>query len=456
MEINKPKAASLYRIFLRYLAVFCVVMILIIATIIFSFYYALAKGVILPANYAEQELQKVEDQLMQSEVFDPSLIPYPSTYVLFGKTGEALNSNMTEKEISRTREYLLGKSKLSSSQYRNIQRMDESSLVIKYDMLAHFSSPMLNKLFPNPELLAIAIFFSCFILSAIVIAFKFSKKIKTELAPLIKATDLIKEKDLNFEIVPTQIRELNTVLQSIGELKVALSDSLNQQWDLEQSKTTQISAIAHDIKTPLTIIRGNTELLLESDLSTADKELLQYIQRSSEKIENYIELLMTAATVKDSSKVQNQPFLVQDFIFDIEKQAKALCHVKNIILCIKYDKLPEIFNGDVVLIGRAVLNIFDNAVEYSKEGSKIEFKITGSDEVLTFTIIDSGKGFTVAGLKNATMEFFTEKIERSGKHYGMGLYIAKSVAEQHNGTIEISNRKDGCGAIVSLIIRNQY
>lgn len=133
-----------------------------------------------------------------------------------------------------------------------------------------------------------------------------------------------------------------------------------------------------------------------------------------------------------------------------------LCHVKNIILCIKYDKLPEIFNGDVVLIGRAVLNIFDNAVEYSKEGSKIEFKITGSDEVLTFTIIDSGKGFTVAGLKNATMEFFAEKIERSGKHYGMGLYIAKSVAEQHNGTIEISNRKDGCGAIVSLIIRNQY
>ncbi|WP_132248136.1 ATP-binding protein [Marinisporobacter balticus] len=51
------------------------------------------------------------------------------------------------------------------------------------------------------------------------------------------------------------------------------------------------------------------------------------------------------------------------------------------------------------------------------------------------------------------MEFFTEKTERSGKHYGMGLYIAKSVAEKHGGQLKIANRQDGCGAVVSLIIK---
>ncbi|WP_165916456.1 sensor histidine kinase [Marinisporobacter balticus] len=239
--------------------------------------------------------------------------------------------------------------------------------------------------------MAIIISFGCFILIAVVIAFKFSKKLKIELAPLIKATDSIKQKDLDFEIVPIQIRELNAVLQSINELKTALSDSLNQQWNMEQSKKTQISAIAHDIKTPLTIIKGNTELLLESELSQADKDLLQYIQLSSGKIEDYIELLMTASTVTNSAKFQEASFFVQNFILEIEKQAKALCCVKNITFCIGMKILPEIFYGDVLLISRVVLNILNNAVEYSYDGSKIEFKITGSKEELPFTLADSGK-----------------------------------------------------------------
>ncbi|WP_027398883.1 sensor histidine kinase [Anaerovorax odorimutans] len=453
MEIKQPKATSLYALFLRHLAAFCAIMVLIVIVLISSFYYALAKGIILPANYAEQALQKVENQLIESESFDQSLIPLSCTYVLFGRSGDVQSSNMSENEISRAKEYLSGN---SNGQFRLIQRSDGSSLVVKYDILAHFASPVLHKLFPEPEIMAIIISFACFIFIAVIIAFRFSKKLKTELAPIIKATDSIKQKDLYFNIVPTQIRELNTVLQSIDELKTALSDSLNQQWDIEQSKKTQISAIAHDIKTPLTIIKGNTELLLESELPQTDKDLLQYIQISSGRIENYIQLLMDTATVTDSAVFLKHPFPVQGFLLEIEEQAKALCNVKNIALCIEKSILPETFCGDESFISRAVLNILDNAVEYSSNGSAIKFKITGNKETLSFIVADSGKGFSAAGFKNATMEFFTERAERSGKHYGLGLYIAKSVAESHGGQLEIANRQDGHGAVVTLTIKNSY
>lgn len=454
MEIKKRRATSFYRMFLRYLAGFCVIMISIITILILSFYYALTQGVILPANYAEQALQKVENQLLQSEIFDQSLIPFPCTYVLLGKTGDVQNSNMPANEIAHVKEYLSGKSNSWNGRFRFIQRNDGSSLVIRYDLLAHFASPVLHKLFPKPELAGILIFFGCFILTAVLIAFQFSRKLKTELAPLIKATNSIKQKDLDFEIVPAQILELNTVLQSISELKTALSDSLNQQWNMEESKNTQISAIAHDIKTPLTIIKGNTELLLESELSQADREVLQYIQTSSGKIESYIELLMTASIAANSAKLQKKSFLIQNFILEIGEQAKALCHVKDITLCIEKNNLPEIYYGNVPLISRAVLNILDNAVEYSPNGSRIDFEITGNEEAVFFTVADSGKGFSAAGLKNAAMEFFTEQSERSGKHYGMGLYIAKAVAKSHGGRLEIANRQDGHGAVVSFSIKN--
>ncbi|WP_304508093.1 sensor histidine kinase [Anaerotignum sp.] len=455
MEIKESKAVSFYMLFLRYLAVFCAIMILIVTVILSGFYYALENGSILPANYAEQALLKVENQLIQSEPFDQSLIPFSCTYVLLSKTGDVQSSNMTEEEISRVKEFLSGSFNTLSGQFKLIRRNDESDLIIKYDILAHFSSPKLHRLFPKPELLAIIFSFVCFILIAFVIAFKFSRKLKIELAPIIKAADSIREKDLDFQIVPTKIRELNTVLQSINELKTALSDSLNQQWNMEQSKKTQISAIAHDIKTPLTIIKGNTELLLESELPQADQELLQYIQTSSGRIENYIELLMSTTMVTDSVDFQKHTFSIQGFLSEIEKQAKALCHVKKITLHTERNMLPETFYGDELLLSRAVLNILNNAVEFSSYESDIQFKVTWNDEELSFIVSDRGKGFSAAGLKNATTEFFTEQTARSGKHYGMGLYFTKSVAQKHGGQLKIGNQRDGGGAVVTLTIKNR-
>lgn len=456
MEIKKSKATSLYILFLRYLALFCMVILLLATVGIVSFYYALEKGIILPANYAEQAIQKIENQLIQNEIFDESLIPFPCTYVIFSKAGDVQKGNMSKEEIDNARENLNGKLNTVNGHYRIIQRNDGSNIIIKYDLWAHFSSPVLHKLFQKPELLAIIILFVNFILIAVVIAFKFSKKLNTELTPLIKATTSIKQKDLDFNILPSQIKEFNAVLQSINELKTALSDSLKQQWNIEQSKKIQISAIAHDIKTPLTIIKGNTELLLESELAVEDKDLLQYIQTNSSKIENYIELLITASAVTDSVDFRKNLFSLQGFLWEIEEQAKALCHIKNISLRVEKSNLPETFCGDSLLISRAVLNLLDNAVEYSPIGSDIGFKITGNEEVISFTVTDSGKGFSSEGLKNSTTLFFTEQIERSGKHYGLGLHIAKLVAEKHGGQVEVSNKLEGCGAIVEFSIKNQY
>ncbi len=455
MEMKSKKSRSLYTLFLRHLAVFIILTILLIAAIVLSFYYGMTSGAILPANYAEQAIEQAKEQIKNSQPFDERVIPYPCTFALFDNNDNLVSGNMTNKEIVKAKEVLHNNTKAPISRYLLIHRED-GYCIIQYDLQAHFASPTLHKVFPMPELLAILFFLVGFLLIACVIASRFGKKLNAELSPLITATDAIRQQELDFEVSPTHIQEFNTVLNSIDEMKIALGNSLKQQWNAEQNRKTQISALAHDIKTPLTIVKGNTELLLEAELSEADKELLEYIDASSDKIEQYLALLMSAAKAESSVNFNPKSFSVDEFISEIKLEATALCLPKNITLTTDIRDLLETFYGDKVLLVSALSNILANAIEYSPPHGNVAISISGKEDMLTFTITDSGKGFSFASLKNATQQFYTEKEERSGKHYGMGLFIAESVAKKHYGQLIIANKVEGCGAVVTLIVKNAH
>lgn len=449
MEVKK--ASSLSMLFLRYLMGFCLLLLLLVFAVLAGFYYAMNTGLLLSANHAERALQSSESQLAASQPFDSSQVPYPCSYALFDNKNILVQTDMSEKAITKLKNTLAAKEELPQNQYRRILREDGSVLIVEFDIRVHFADPELNKRIPNPELAELIFLFLCFLLFAVLIALKFSKRLKLELAPLTKATDAIRQKNLDFEIFPTHIRELNTVLQSIDDLKSALSASLKEQWNMEQSKNFQLSAIAHDLKTPLTVIKGNTELLLESSVQAEDKELLQYIGSSADKIENYTRLLISAASLSEENENTNQLFSFPELVNELEKQGMALCKTKSIDFVLQAKDMPADFTGDRFLISSAVINLLNNAVEHSREGTLITLEITGGTEgYLSFTVDDRGSGFSAEALKNADKQFYTEQSARSGKHYGLGLYIAKITAEKHGGRLIIANREDGPGASVTL------
>ena len=455
MEVKKT--ASLSMLFLKYLGIFCVLIIVVSTLVVFGFYFALGRGFILPANYSEQMIEKANEQLTQNEPFDSSLIPFTCTYTLFDENGDPEYSTMSAKDLDAAKKQLSEQTEQANSKYIHIQRTDGSNLMIEYDVLAHFANPKLHAIFPKPELVLLPLLFFLFIMNAIMIAMSFSKKLKRELSPILVATNSIKQMDLNFDITQTRIGEFNAILQSMDELKAALSSSLKDQWDLEQRKNLQLSSLAHDLKTPLTIIKGNTELLLESELPSSEQELLQYIHNSTDTIENYINLLMVTAGISDEVIGKKQVFCLAELISDIQHQAEALCSLKHVSFTLNQEIRSDSFYGDVQNMKRAVLNILNNAVEHAPEKSDISLRVLETDcGQLSFVVTDCGAGFSAAALKNAATEFYTEQAERSGKHYGLGLYIAKKVAEAHHGTLTVENKENGQGAIVSLVLKNEY
>jgi len=452
MEVKKKGTISMYRLFLKHLVGLSLAIILVIMLFVILISISFQSGIVLQANYTDTKLNQLEDSLI--EHFDKGLLPPYCSYFIVGKEGTIIDSNMSDRDINKAKASLLKGNKSYYDFYKKLRQDNGNIIIIKYDMLAHFSNPLLHKIIPYPELFVFIVLIGIIILFSFITALRFSKNLKKNLNSIIIATDKIRHQDLDFILVPTKILEFNTILDTIEKLKLSLSNSLKDQWNKEQQKKTQLSALAHDIKTPLTVIKGNAELLAENKLSKEDSELLSYIHSSADTIENYLELLMNVVN-NNSIHINKQQLFLDDFIDSVSREAAPLCKTKNITFNVNKALHYDSIYADSELLKRAIINIVDNAVRYSDSQGKINLTISKTKDYIVFDITDYGTGFSEVSLKKATQEFFTEDPSRTNHHYGLGLNFAKAIADIHGGKLEIRNQSDGNGAIVSIKIEKR-
>lgn len=449
MALKKKKTISLYRLFLKYLIGLSGALIVLIITVIFLLSFAFQLGILRPANYTDSRLNQLEETLQQN--FDKHLLPLYSHYIIIDTTGQIVESTMSDKNIQRAKDYLLTGNRGYSTFYKQLVQDNGNILLIQYDMLAHFRDPRLHYWIPYPELFIVIFVLGSILLFAVITALKFSKTLKNQLDAITHATEKIQHQDLDFDINPTRIVEFNAILSAIDDLKSSLSASLKEQWNKEQQKKAQLSALTHDIKTPLTIIKGNADLLAENSPSEDDQELIGFIQSGTDNIEKYLALLMDV-TNDQSIRLTKQLFILQDFLHDFKKDALPLCKTKNITFNLDRTFPSYSIYADPDLLKRALMNILDNAVHYSTIGSSIECTMTDNNTSITFHIKDYGKGFTKISLMKATEEFYTEDTSRSHQHYGLGLSFAANIAKMHDGSLDIKNNIDTTGSVVSFTL----
>ena len=156
--------------------------------------------------------------------------------------------------------------------YRYIKQNSGDICIVKYDLHMRYAYDKLNGIVPSLEILTPVLGVVLFFLHATLLSGHFAKKLKRELRQLREVTEKIGQNDLEFETEPSQIKEIDDVMSSLSGMKEALKDSLTRQWDAQQQKKEQLAALTHDIKTPLTVIKGNAELLAETDLSVENRE----------------------------------------------------------------------------------------------------------------------------------------------------------------------------------------
>lgn len=450
----KKKDVTLKAVFARYLFSLIAALLIVLIIVIAFVNIGMRTEFLFPSNYVENIIRQVKPILASSSELNENIIPKGCQFATFDENFDVTKTNMNEKDLSEATLYAKGISPQNSGskQYYFIERED-GSCVLKYYVQMSYGSEWLNEHFPKPEFFIIIVFILASLISIIFVTVIFAKNLKSHLVPIMEATEKIKEQDLNFDVGTSKIKEFNDILSSIFEMKTELKQSLEQQWSLEQLRREQISALAHDIKTPLTIVKGNTELLCETTLDEEQESYTQFILKNANQIEKYITLITKISKTESELSFSLKKMDMESFIGEVSSELTALAGSKQISTeCVK-ENLPQEIKIDSELFFRCLMNIMSNAIDYTPKGGLIKFYIVGSDKKISFNIIDSGKGFTNEALKSAAKQFYMGDISRSSnEHFGMGLYIADSIAKMHNGKLILENSSHKGGGKVTVEI----
>ena len=444
------KSNTLSGIFMQYVLIMIVSFLALVVCTFVIFNILINTGYIYPANYAEKKINEAYSTIQKADEVTKDMIPALSHYVVFSANGDVLSGDMTEDSIKIAWNVVNGRNSSGKYFYKVVTRLNEY-VVLQYSLAPQYHSAFLREHVVRPQNIMIGVDILGAIAIIILPSISFGRKIKRKMQPLLKAIEKTKDQDLEYEVSYSGIKELDDCIVSIDDMRRALKTSLEQQWKMEQDKNRQMSALAHDIKTPLTVVRGNSELLAETELTKQQRINVRYITDSALQIQDYVQKLIDVTKSMDDGQNIMEEVATEKIVSDIRKQAAGLAEVYGIKIDWKeewHNKTVNVVKDQIV---RAILNIIQNAVEHTKKGGTISVSIKDADGRLTFTVEDTGDGFTREALLHGTEQFFMGDASRSGEaHYGIGLFFAKSVAKRHGGDIILTNSQDTGGAQVSI------
>ncbi len=454
----KRKQKTLTGLFLKFAVLFCVNTVLIViggSILLIGCSYL---GILLPANYVETQLTENTQAIQDAGEDVEQSIPGGCTYGVYDGEGEWKSGSFTKEERKNAWSQYENSNAYASvgKYYRFIRQNTGDICIIKYDLYMRYSRESLNGVLPRPEILFLALDAILFVLNAILLSGHFAKRLKRQLKELDVITGKIAENDLEFETKPSEIQEVNEVMISLSQMRDALKNSLKLQWDSERQRQEQLAALAHDIKTPLTIIRGNAELLAEDDLSAENKECAEYILMNVDNMEQYLERIKQVLYgIKTDSDAKVIPCIQLGEMF--RDKAMQLAVAEKIPITFRIEvSYGEICCSEVGML-RAWSNILSNAIEHTDSHRGIEVQLwqcsIENQAYMVASVHDFGPGFATKDLEYADREFYSGDASRHDrKHQGLGLSIAKKFLEEQGGFLRYGNCPEG-GAEVALWIK---
>lgn len=449
---RKKQEMPLTVFYLKHLLLLSAALVMTGLGVILVFNRLINSGLIYPANYAEKSAAAAYGQIQSADEVTTELIPELCQYVIFDLNGEVKGGNL-DSGINDAWSAVQGNATIYKGSYYQVIPRELEYCVLKYHFMTQYKSEVFRKYLPPPPILFSVS--SLLLLLSLVMwaAICFGRQLKAKLSAIIVIAEKVQEQELDFTVEQSNIKEINNVLAAMDVMRLALKTSLENQWKAEQVRKEQISALAHDLKTPLTIVRGNAELLYETSLSEEQRECADYINSSSIQMQNYVKKLIEAATAGSCFQFRRQTTDISSFLHEISTMANGLCAVKGIGLEVKEEHIDGQIQIDRDYLLRAVGNVLSNAVEFTPVGGKVKVAAYNDASFVCISICDSGAGFSSESLKHAAQQFYMGDSSRTSKtHYGMGLYIANSIVNQHGGELVLDNSQETGGAEITIKI----
>lgn len=363
---------------------------------------------------------------------------YPYDFIVFDRrTGKIVASRYQKNDKDN---YYLAKVKnksyINGTTSYTISSNKLYSLVIRQNSVPEFTNPVLRKFSYNQISYIFLIIYESLII--IIAIYKLIHEISKNFTAIQKIALNMGNK-VTKDYPKSKIKEFDTVLKQLYQKSNELSTLIETERIEKEDLSFQVAALSHDIKTPLTVLKGNIELL---ELTNPDKRQLEFMKsmkNSIQTLENYFNTMINYTKLLNLNSISEEIDL-NEFIKELFLELTDIAIVNKTNNRLKVKTNLKKFHANVPALKRALINIFLNACQYAdKSNPQVSVTVTEDLKFLWFEIWNNGAPFSEEAQVNAQKLFFTEDKGRSGKHYGIGLSFAQAVAVRHGGTMIITN-----------------
>lgn len=293
-----------------------------------------------------------------------------------------------------------------------------------------------------------------FMLISIVIAGKYyvENKIKAAVSEIGLSLKHMAAGDLSFEIALHSEDEIGMIAKDMENLRETLKRDKLNQWRMGEEQRKINAAFAHDIRTPLTVMKGYTEFLIKyvPEGKVTEQMLLDKLDRISRQGDRLLSFskTMTRLHTMEKWEVHCRQIRMSEICSYIKEAAEG---IKGEIQILFYDRTKgsESVLVDFGLIMEAVENVLQNAIRYAE--TQIEITVQNRNNKLMIYVKDDGEGFSEKALREADTVYFRERKQEGDDegHFGIGLSITKMLCEKHGGKLKLLNSIEG-GAVAAV------
>ena len=331
---------------------------------------------------------------------------------------------------------------------------EEGSAFIVIDM---------NKVYPGLQRwITDLIFISFFVLiiTVFIITFLLYRGLSIPIQKLKKATQNIRDGNLDFVVeAESGISELNELCADFEEMRKRLKDSQEEKVSFDSENNELIRNISHDLKTPITAVKGYCEGIMDGVADTPEK-MEKYIRTIYNKT-NEMDRLINELTYYSKIDTNRMPYTftkisVKEYFEDCREELELELERERVKF-IYNDKLKEnaLIIADAEQLRRAIHNIINNSVKYMDKPERIiEMRLSDAGDFIQVDIEDNGKGIAKKDQAKVFDRFYRTDASRNSTRggSGIGLSIVRKILEDHGGKVWAGG-EEGKGTIMSFILR---
>ncbi|MCI8800437.1 MAG: HAMP domain-containing histidine kinase [Lachnospiraceae bacterium] len=281
----------------------------------------------------------------------------------------------------------------------------------------------------------------------------YRNKLRQPMEELAEGSKKIAENQLDFSISYENQDEMGRLCREFERMREQLARNNQALWKTVEEEKMLRAAIAHDIRAPLSVLKGYQEMLMEylpgEDLDLGQAmEMLSESGRQIERMDAFVEAMRKLSSL-ENRQLNPENICAGQLEKDIQGELAVLEKEYGKQCVLQVSESKEEFYGDREVVLEVTENLLSNALRYGKQQITIAVNIGYAK--LSICVMDDGDGFREEAEK-ITEAFYGQNAKDSLKHAGLGMYISRLYCEKHGGKLVLGNDEQG-GAVVTAIFR---